>query len=150
MRPTGSTRRSSWPVSGAAVAGGDWQERPRDALLALLRYLGEHPALAHLAVIEVLAAGTEALAERDQALMRLSSLIGDEALEIAPDPAPRLLLDMIAGAILQLVYARVLVGASEQPEELLPTIMYLVLVPLHGQAGAAARAGLLPADAARD
>ena len=57
---------------------------------------------------------------------------------------------MIAGAILQLIYARVLVGDSEQLEDLLPTIMYMVLVAPHGPADAAMRAGLLSAELARD
>lgn len=135
-------------VGGAAAAGSEWQERTRFALQALLRYLAERPNVAQMAVIEVLAAGPAALAERDQAVALLTSLIGDEALAGSPDPAPELLLEVIAGATLQLIYARVLAGAAEQLEELLPTIMYMVLVALHGPKGAAMRAGLLPADAA--
>ena len=137
-------------ASGAAAAGSDWQERARFALQALLRYLAERPDVAHMAVIEVLAAGPVALAERDQAVALLASLIGDEALAVSPAPAPPLLLEVIAGATLQLIYARVLAGASEQLEELLPTIMYLVLVALYGPAGAATKSGLLPAKLVRD
>jgi AcrR family transcriptional regulator len=131
-------------VAAAAAAGRDWEERARFALLALLRYLAERADVAHMAVIEVLAAGPEALAERDRAVVLLSSLIGDEALAVAPDPAPRLLLEVIAGGVLQLIYARVLQERGEQLEELLPTIMYMVLVALHGPAGAAAASGLAP------
>lgn len=137
-------------VSGAAAAGSDWQERARFALQALLRYLTERPDVAHMAVIEVLAAGPAALAERDQAVALLASLIGDEALAVSPAPAPSLLLEVIAGGTLQLIYARVLTGASEQLEDLLPTIMYMLLVALYGPASAATRSGLLPADLVRD
>lgn len=136
-------------VGEAGAAGEDWAERARLALGALLRYLAIRPDVAHMAMIEVLAAGPAALAERDRAVALLSSLIGDEALAAGPEPAPRLLLEVIAGATLQLIYARVLAGAGEELEQLLPTIMYMVLVPLHGPVAAAALAGLAPADPVR-
>jgi AcrR family transcriptional regulator len=136
-------------VGGAAGAASDWQERARLALLALLRYLGDRPDVAHMAVIEVLGAGPAALAERDRAVTLLTSLIGDEALAVAPDPAPRMLLEVIAGGILQLIYARVLSGRVDSLEELLPTSMYMVLVALHGPTGAAAKSGLLQTPAVR-
>lgn len=129
-------------VSGVAAVGEDWRERARLALLAMLRYLAERPDLARMAVIEVLAAGPAALAERDRAIGLLRALIGEEALRAAPDPAPRLLLEVIAGAILQLIYGRVLDGETSRLEELLPTIMYMVLAAQHGPSGAAALAGM--------
>lgn len=129
-------------VGGVAAVGGDWRERARLALLALLRYLAERPDFARMAVIEVLAAGPAALAERDRAITLLRGLIGEEALHAAPDPAPSMLLEVIAGAILQLIYARVLEGQSSELEQLLPTIMYMVLVALHGPGGAAVLAGM--------
>ena len=129
-------------VGGAAVAGSEWQERARFALLALLRFLAERPEIAQMAVMEVLAAGPSAVAERDRAVSRLAALIGEEALAVAPNRAPALLLEVIAGAVLQLIYARVLAGRGDRLEELLPTLMYMVLVALHGPVRAAALAGL--------
>ena len=130
-------------VTGAASAGSDWQERARFALGALLQYLSRSPDFAHMAVIEVMAAGPEALAVRDESISGLATLIGDEALAVSPNPAPRLLLRTIAGAILQLVYAWVLAGRTAELERLLPTSMYMALVALYGPTGAAAKAGLL-------
>jgi AcrR family transcriptional regulator len=134
-------------VAGAAATGGTLEQQARVGLGALLRFLAERPDVAHMGVIDVMAAGPAALAERDQIIAALASLIGEEALA-APDPAPRLLLSTISGAILQLIYSAVLAGRAEELEGLLPTIMYIVLVPLHGPTGAAAKAGLL-AGAAR-
>ena len=134
-------------VAGAASAGSDWQERARFALGALLQYLAQRPDFAHMAVIEVMAAGPAALAERDQAISSLASLIGDEALAVAPNPAPRLFLRTVAGAILQLVYSWVLAGRTAELEQLLPTSIYMTLVALYGPTGAATRAGLLSAAA---
>lgn len=129
-------------VGGVAAVGGDWHERTRLALLSLLRYLAERPDLARMAVIEVLAAGPAAIAERDRAITLLRALIGEEVLRAAPDGTPPLLIEVLAGAILHLVYGRVLDGESRQLETLLPTIMYLVLVALHGPLDAADLAGL--------
>jgi AcrR family transcriptional regulator len=133
-------------VAGAASTGADWQQRARFALSALLRFLAKRPDVAHMGVIEVMAAGPRALAERDQAISALASLIGEEALGAVPNPAPRLYLRTIAGAILQLVYAWVLSGRTDQLEQLLPTCMYMSLVALYGSQGAAIRADLLPAE----
>jgi AcrR family transcriptional regulator len=137
-------------VAGAASAGTDWQERARFALGALLQSLSRSPDFAHMAVIEVMAAGPEALAARDGAISGLASLIGDEALTVAPNPAPRILVRAIAGAIHQLVYAWVLAGRTAELERLLPTSMYMALVALYGPKGAAAKAGLLGAEVASE
>ena len=132
-------------VGGAAAAGSDWHERTRFGLRAMLRHLAERPDLVYMAVIEVNAAGPSALAVRDEAIGLLAALIGDEAFVTAPEPAPRLLLRTIGGSILQLIYASVLAGRDRELEELLPTIMYIVLVAIDGPQDAAIRAGLLSA-----
>jgi AcrR family transcriptional regulator len=132
-------------VGGAAAAGSDWHERTRFGLRAMLRHLAERPDLVYMAVIEVNAAGPSALAMRDEAVGLLAALIGDEAFVTAPEPAPRLLLRTIGGSILQLIYASVLAGRDRELEELLPTIMYIVLVAIDGPQDAAIRAGLLSA-----
>jgi AcrR family transcriptional regulator len=130
-----------------AVSGdeSDWAERARSALGAILRFFASRPDIAHMAMIEVMAAGPEALAERDAAVIGFAALLGEEALAEAPTPAPRLLLETISGAISQLIYAHVLADRAEELEQLLPTIMYMVLVPMCGPAGAAVKAELAPA-----
>jgi AcrR family transcriptional regulator len=136
-------------VGGAASTAGDWQERVRLGLAALLRHLAERPDIAHMAVIDVMAAGLPALTERDRTIMALASLIGDDSLGIVSHPAPRLLWRTNAGAIAQLIYGYVLARRTAELEQLLPTIMYLVLVAVEGRARAAARAGLLTDGTAR-
>lgn len=135
-------------VVAAAAAGVDWEDRGRFALAALLRFFAERPDVAYMGVIEVMAAGPVALAERDQTVTALASLIGRETVDAASDQAPPLLRRMTAGSILQLVYARVLVDHADELEELLPLSRYMVLVALEGPRRAAAKAGLLPVGAA--
>lgn len=130
-------------VAGAVAAvDGDWRDRARLGLLVLLRFLASRPDVAQMAVVEVFAAGSEAVAERDRGVGMLAALLGEEALAAAGDPAPRLWLEVIAGAIQQLIYREVIADRTEQLEQLLPTIMYMALVALHGPGGAAAKAGL--------
>lgn len=130
-------------VTAAASAGDNYEERARLGLLALLRFLAEQPDLAYMAVVEVMAAGPAAVAERDNAVAGLTALIGQPVLAEAPHPLPTLLLRTVSGAILQLIYARVLAGRAAELEELLPMIMYMVLVASQGPANAAANVGLL-------
>jgi AcrR family transcriptional regulator len=130
-------------VGSASAVGADWQERTRFAIASMLRYFAQQPEVARMAVIEVMAAGPEALAERDAAIANLAALLGEEALVAAPNPAPRLLLETSAGSISQLLYGQVLADRAAELDQLLPTIMYIVLVALYGPAGAAAKAGLI-------
>ena len=62
-------------VVGATALGTDWRERGRFAMAALLRFLAERPDIAHMGVVEVMAAGPAALAERDRAVLALK--LGD-------------------------------------------------------------------------
>lgn len=130
-------------VAAAASAGEHWEQRARLGLVALLRFLSEQPDVAHMDVIEVMAAGPKALAERDKAVASLAMLIDEQAPGVDARPAPPLLLRTVSGAILHLIYGRVLAGRSAELEELLPTIMYMVLVAARGPWSAAVKAGLL-------
>lgn len=129
-------------VGAAASAGADWEERARLGLVALLRFLAEQPDITHVAVIEVMAAGPEALAERDKAVASLATLV-DLPPGSMEEPPPALLVRTVSGAILQLIYSRLRVGRGGELEELLPTIMYMVLVASNGRAQAAAKSRLL-------
>jgi AcrR family transcriptional regulator len=132
-------------VVAATALGADWRERGRFALAALLRFFAERPDVAYMGLVEVMAAGPAALAERDRAVLGLSSVIGELALDGAPRRLPALLWRTIAGAVLQLIYARVVAEESAALEQLLPMSTYLLLVALDDPAAAALAAGLLGA-----
>ena len=129
-------------VDAAAARGGDWEERVRLALGATLRFFAGDPDRAHVGVIEVLAAGPQALERRDAAVRALTRLIATDAVAVADEPPPALLAESVAGGISQLIYGEVLHDRTEELEEMLPQCMYLVLVPMFGPLDAAKRAGL--------
>lgn len=130
-------------AAAAQDAGSDWRDRAESALSTLLRALAERPDVARMLLIEVGAAGAEALAERDRVILRLGCLIGQDALGRAEPTTPGLLLRNVAGSIVGLIYAWVLAGRTGELEQLLPACTYLALVALEGPGSAAARAGLL-------
>lgn len=129
-------------VNDAASQAGDWEERVRLALEATLRFFAGDPDRAHVGVIEVLAAGPQALERRDAAVRALTRLIASDAAIADEAPPPALLAESIAGGISQLIYGEVLHGRTAQLEGLLPQCMYLVLAPMIGPLDASKRAGL--------
>ena len=134
-------------VRAATSEAAGWEEQARRALAATLHFFATHSDVAHLAVIDVLAAGPEALAARDEAIRRIAAFIAvQEPIVAAEHAPPMMVLQMLAGAITQTVYAEVLHGRAGEIERLQPLLTYLLLVPMYGPTGAARRAGLRDAD----
>ncbi len=130
-------------VSAAAADATGWEQTVRQALAATLRFFATHVEVAHLAVIDVLAAGPRALAAHDEALRRLVTFaVAEDSLPAADQPPPALLLQVLAGAVSQTVYAEVLHGRAAEIEQLEPMLSYLILVPMYGPSGAARRVNL--------
>ncbi len=137
-------------VSAATQDAAGWEQTVRQALAATLRFFATHVDVAHLAVIEVLAAGPRALAARDEALRRLVTFaVAEDSLPVAAQPPPMLLLQVLAGAVSQTVYAEVLHGRAADIEALEPMLTYLLLAPMYGPAGAARRANFTGEEDAR-
>lgn len=130
-------------VGAATADAAGWEEQARGALAATLRFFANHVDVAHLAVIGVLAAGPRALAAHDEAMRRLVTYVAaDEPIGGARRTPPPMILQMLAGAVSQTVYAEVLHGRAAELEQLEPLLTYLLIVPMYGPAEAARRAGL--------
>lgn len=130
------------------------------ALRALLEHAAAEPEIAHLCVVEVLAAGPRALARRDAALSELAAALDGSRGGDPDGQVPRALTELVIGGVYELVYARILQGAAATLPALLPDIMYVWLAPFTGpRRAAAARSAaatreleaqcLLPPDAPR-
>lgn len=72
----------------AAVAASDWRGSVRAGLLALLRFVTEHPAISRSLFVEVQIAGGAALAKHDEALDRLAGLLDGVRAELPTGEAP--------------------------------------------------------------
>ena len=121
-------------IAVAAVAPTEsWQEQLRAGLGAGLGALDEDPAIGRALIVEVHAAGAEALQIRSKAMKRATDFIdlarhtsnGDEA------PPPIAAEGIVAG-MHAVVHAKLAAGEEGGFRELLPDFMYFATLPYFG------------------
>ena len=114
-----------------------WRERIRAALLALLVFFEEQPALARLCVVEALAAGPRALERRREVVDVLVRVV-DEGRAERParvSEPPPLAAEGAVGAVLAVIHRRLAVNGREPLTLLLGELMSAIVLPyLGGQA----------------
>jgi AcrR family transcriptional regulator len=121
-------------VSGAVEATEGFNERIAAGLSSFLGYLADEPDLARLCIVEVLAAGPEAVERRNMAMQGFARLIGENAQRFLPGtPAPPgLVTETIVGGIYEVVYSRVVRGEVAALPSLVPDLAYSILLPYAG------------------
>jgi len=131
-------------VSASATRGGSWSQRIGFGLATFLDRLASDPALAHLCVVDILAAGPPALAVRAGAMEAFRSFL-QPGLAEAPDglPIPALAAETAIGGAYEVVYSLVLEGRTAELPVLLPDLLQIVLLPFLGAQAAAAEAAAL-------
>lgn len=132
-----STAPDAWPLQ---IARG---------LSAILRLLADEPALAHVCIVEVLAAGPNALARRAQAMERFREFLEPGIQQVGSSPVHALAAETVIGGVYEVIYSRVVTGRTQELPELLPELLYAVLLPFVGSEvaaveGARARSRLRP------
>jgi AcrR family transcriptional regulator len=128
-------------VSGAVESADELTDKVRAGLGGFLGFLASEPAFARMCIVDVLAAGPEAVARRDGAmrgfaqliLMNVRSVYGDDA-----PPALEVISETLVGGIYEVVYARVLRREFDELPRLLPDLVYALLLPFMGQRAALA------------
>lgn len=95
-------------VTAAYRSEPDWEDGLARAYEELLAILAAEPSFAHLAIVEVLAAGPRALTRRDDLLRGFASFV-EQLREQADDtaPPPELVAQAIGGGIYELIYSRI-------------------------------------------
>jgi AcrR family transcriptional regulator len=113
--------------------------RVRDSLNAFLTFVAEEPAFADMCIVEVMAAGTIAIERRNRTMQAFSEMIEKAAAEELPKSKlpPALTAETLVGGIYEVVYSRVLGGRGAELPELLPDLLFSVLLPYVGQETAA-------------
>lgn len=119
-----------------------WSVRVRAGLAWALDALARHPDEAHVAFVEVLAAGPRALERRDRFTEQLVKLLAD-GFEAAPRGValPASTPTAVVGALSELIAAHARRGAMAQLPDALPEMLYCVLAPFLGPAAASEAAG---------
>ena len=106
-------------------------------LNTFLEFVASHPHYADACIVEVLAAGTDALERRNAVMSALAELlhVGAETMPESFHP-PRLTAETIVGGIYEIVYSRVLHGQTSELSQLLPDLAYSMMLPYLGHEGA--------------
>jgi AcrR family transcriptional regulator len=131
----------------------DWTHGVRAAFGALFNFLASRPSLARLMMVEVYAAGPEALRRRDEALRPLEKvLVAGWATSVE---TPRIATEVILGAVYGLAYKKIQSDGPESLPSLAAACTYMSLTPFIGaeaaceaaNGGGLARGAVSPAGA---
>jgi AcrR family transcriptional regulator len=119
-------------MAAAAASEESWQGKLRAGLGALLDFLEAEPDIGRALVVEVHAAGPQALAKRAEAMKKAADFI-DLARAEAPGPEspPPIAAEGIVSGIHAVVHSR-LSGGAEGFRRLLPEFMYFAVLPYFG------------------
>jgi AcrR family transcriptional regulator len=119
----------------AAAAEGEqgWRAQLRSGVSGVLEALDEDPATGRALIVEVHAAGPEALAIRAKAMKRLTDFIDSarEASDGAEAPPP-IAAEGIAAGMHAVVHAKLAAGEESGFQALLPDFMYFAVLPYFG------------------
>jgi AcrR family transcriptional regulator/DNA-binding MarR family transcriptional regulator len=122
------------PVWGSP---GSWRERVRGSLVALLCLFDEEPVVAHLLVVEALAAGRGVLERRASVLEGLAGAVGEGAREARPGAdLTQIGAEGVVGGVLAVLHARISQGASGDLVQLTGPLMSMLVLPYRGAAAA--------------
>jgi AcrR family transcriptional regulator len=106
-----------------------------------LEVLAASPTFAQLCIVEVLAAGPDAIERRTRVMGEFAKLIDDNAKLLPRRPKlPALAAEAIVGGVYEAVFRRVAAREPERLPELLPDVIELALMPYVGEKQAVALA----------
>jgi AcrR family transcriptional regulator len=122
-------------VLEAFEANESFIERVRECLRAFLEFVASEPAFADMCIVEVMAAGPEAVHRRNATMNAMAHLIQQAANDSLPKRGrpPELVAETIVGGIYEVVYARVLQDRTAELPELLPDLIFSMLLPYVGR-----------------
>jgi AcrR family transcriptional regulator len=120
-------------VLAAAADQEGWTDQLRAGLTALLDFLEAEPNVGRALIVEVHAAGPEALARRGAVMERISGFL-DRAREEAAggEVPPPIAGEGIAAGIHAVIHSRLASGADGGFRDLLPEFMYFAVLPYFG------------------
>jgi AcrR family transcriptional regulator len=112
-------------------ADAEWAERIRLSVGSVLELLAGWPDGARFAIVEVLAAGPNALVRRDAVLRRLAELVDAGRAHSTVDP-PGMTSIAVIGGIQEVLYSEVIHGATPRLPDRLPDLVYWITQPFLG------------------
>jgi AcrR family transcriptional regulator len=129
-------------VMDAVIANCDgkqpWLERMRVGLATVVDLFALDPELARTAIVEVAAAGADARQRHWNAVSRFTEFLADGEELADGRELPDNIALMAAGAVSGLIFDELLTGRAERLPELLPDLLFAMLVPYIGPSAATA------------
>lgn len=123
----------------AAASEESWRAKLRAGLAAFLDSLDAEPDFGRGVIVEVHAAGPEALAKRAEAMKKAADFIDLARAEMGESESPpQIAPEGIVAGIHAIVHSRLSTGASDGFRELLPEFMYFAVLPYFGAEAASA------------
>lgn len=120
-------------AADAAVGEDGWTAQLRAGIAAVLDALEEDPATGRALIVEVHAAGAEALAIRSEAMRRLTDFIDSARGEASGAEAPPpIAAEGIVAGMHAVVHAKLAAGEDSGFPQLLPDFMYFAVLPYFG------------------
>jgi AcrR family transcriptional regulator len=115
----------------AAAGETGWRAQLRGALRGLLRFLDEQPQVGRALLVEVHAAGPQAVSKRTEAMERAAAMV-DRARGEGDDRAPAISAEAVVAGLLAVLHSRLADNRSDGYGRLLPELMYLAVLPYFG------------------
>jgi AcrR family transcriptional regulator len=127
-------------VARAAAAGEkSWRGKLRAGLGAILDFLDAEPDIGRAVIVEVHAAGPEALARRAAAMKEVTDFIDLARRDLKEgETPPAIASEGIVAGIHAVVHSRLSTGAGDGFRQLLPEFMYFAVLPYFGAETASA------------
>jgi len=113
-----------------------WLERVRIGLTTIVEMFALDPQLARTAIVEVAAAGAEARQRHWNAITRFTEFLEDGEELAGGRELPDNIALMAAGAVSGLIFDELLTGRAERLPQLLPDLLFALLVPYIGPGAA--------------
>lgn len=114
----------------------DWLERVRTGLRTIVEMFALDPELARTAIVEVSAAGADARQRHWNAVSRFTEFLEDGKEVAGERELPENIALMAAGAVSGLIFDELLTGRAERLPQLLPDLLFALLVPYIGPGAA--------------
>lgn len=113
-----------------------WLERVRVGLATIVDMFALDPELARTAIVEVAAAGADARRRHWNAISRFTEFLEDGKEAADGRELPDNIALMAAGAVSGLIFDELLTGRAERLPDLLPDLLFALLVPYIGPGAA--------------
>jgi AcrR family transcriptional regulator len=115
-----------------------WLDRVRIGLAAVVELFALDPELARTAIVEVAAAGSDARQRHWDAITRFTGYLAEGEQLAGERELPGNIGLMAAGAVSGLIFDELLAGRAKRLPELLPDLLFAILVPYIGPGAASA------------